>query len=301
MRASDGSRADRVRFEEAEEDLRKHYGATGTRDLDEYTRRVAHLTRHFTGVGISTIGQPEVDRYVAKRTTDGVRGSTVRRELGTLTKLLRLSFRNGKLMRVHLPEDLSVAADVDYRLGWRVQSEVLTLERRHIDLEAGVIRLEAARSKNRRGRVCYLPSDLREALRAQLGRARDAEKQAGKIIPFVFPFLSGPRRLGLPRRDFRKAWASACKAAGVPALKHDMRRSAARNLVRAGVSEAVAMKITGHLTRSVFDRYNIVSAGDLQDAARKLEANAAGTFSGTFSAAGVDASTQVRENSVTGG
>src|SRR5262249_40930053 len=153
MRASDGSRADRVRFEEAEEDLRKHYGATGTRDLDEYTRRVAHLTRHFTGVGISTIGQPEVDRYVAKRTTDGVRGSTVRRELGTLTKLLRLSFRNGKLMRVHLPEDLSVAADVAYRLGWRVQSEVLTLERRHIDLEAGVIRLEAARSKNRRGRV----------------------------------------------------------------------------------------------------------------------------------------------------
>jgi len=157
-------------------------------------------------------------------------------------------------------------------------------------------------AENRRGRVVYLPGDLRDALTAQLGRVRAAEKKAGKIIPFVFAFLSGPSRLGLPRRDFRKAWATACKAAGVPgALKHDMRRSAARNLVRAGVSEAVAMKITGHLTRSVFDRYNIVSAGDLQDAARKLEASVMGTFSGTFSAVGIDARAQVRENSGTGG
>jgi integrase len=71
---------------------------------------------------------------------------------------------------------------------------------------------------------------------------------------------------------FNKAWKVACRAAGCPGrIPHDMRRSAVRNLVRAGISERVAMMMTGHKTRSVFERYNITSPGDLRDAARLLD------------------------------
>ena len=86
----------------------------------------------------------------------------------------------------------------------------------------------------------------------------------------------GGSEVATESRDFtfRETWAKACKAAGVPGLLfHDLRRTAARNLRRAGIAEGVIQRIGGWKTRSVFERYAIVTRTDIADAMRKLEAH----------------------------
>ena len=95
--------------------------------------------------------------------------------------------------------------------------------------------------------------------------------EAQRKLPFVTRFVF--HRKGKQIRRFDKAWNSACAEAKVPGrLVHDFRRTAVRNMVERGVPERVAMMISGHRTRSIFDRYHIVSKKDLREAAAKLNA-----------------------------
>ena len=107
---------------------------------------------------------------------------------------------------------------------------------------------------------------LSEEVHESLSRLKAERDRWWPESPWVFS------RAGKPIKDFRKAWEDACTRAGVgDALLHDMRRSGVRNLVRAGVSEKTAMKISGHRTRNVFDRYDITSEKDLGEAMKKVQ------------------------------
>ncbi len=186
-----------------------------------------------------------------------------------------------------LAAELADVARFGHITGWRKQ-EILTLRWADVDRDAGVIRLRPEHSKNGEGRVVPF------AAVPQLGLLMERRWQArllerdGTIVVADLVF----HRQGEPLVDFRKAWAAACCAAGLvepvldeagqpvrgadgqvrvrPAkLFHDLRRTAVRNMVRAGVDPAVAMRISGHRTRAIFDRYNIVSERDLDAALRQ--------------------------------
>jgi integrase len=175
----------------------------------------------------------------------------------------------------HLPEEIRPVIEFAYLTGWRIASEVLPLEWHRVDFDAGEIRLDAGTTKNGEGRTFPLTIELRQLLKAQ-DAERERLKKAGHICPYVFfrEIAEGRGGEKKPQRivSFAKAWKAACRAAGCPGrLPHDLRRTAIRNFVRNGVPERVAMQLTGHKTRSVFERYNIVSEGDLRAAARKLD------------------------------
>jgi site-specific recombinase XerD len=319
-------RVGRIRYEEAAEDLRTYYKATGERDTSEVEWRLAHLDEFFETKRLAGIGSADIMRYVVKRQGEGASNATINRDLAVLNRMLRLAYENGTLVRLplihklkeskpregfferpqfeavkrHLRPDLQLAVSIQYAFGWRGKKEVLTLKRKQVNLGACTLRLEPGTTKNEEGRVVYLTPELVELIQAQEERIQLLEMHLGHRVPWLFPHLTGKHK-GERIRDFRRAWKTALLNAmldGLEAeerarrkaeleanpeglvrmLRHDFRRTAVRNMVNRGVPERVAMMITGHKTRSVFDRYHIVSPGDLQDAARKL----AGTFSGTL-------------------
>lgn len=179
-----------------------------------------------------------------------------------------------------LPEHVKPVAHFAYLTGWRTPSEILPLQWRQVDFravingkEVGAVRLDPGTTKNKEGRVFPFTQELRVLLEEQKAKS-EALRERGILCPWVFSLD------GKPFKSFKRSWKTACRRAGLPGkIPHDFRRTAVRNLVRMGIPEAVAMKMTGHKTRSVFERYNIVSEGDLLDAAKRLD-DATGIVSG---------------------
>lgn len=129
-----------------------------------------------------------------------------------------------------------------------------------VDLQARTLHLDPKAAKTRRGRTLGLAGPLWTILERRLKRRR-----LGCELVF---HRESKGKAGQPVRDYRRAFRAAVKAAKLPTtlLPYDLRRSALRNMVRAGVDFSVVMKISGHRTRSTFDRYNIVDEQDVRDA-----------------------------------
>ena len=253
---------------------------------------------------MASLTTADIRAYVADRQAKGYANATINRELSALKRMFTLAIQAGKLLqRPHIPmlaEDnvrkgfferaqfeavrnrlppmYQAIVTLAYYTGWRINSEILKLEWHQVDRKAGVIRLEPGTTKNRDGRMFMYAVHRRSeaAIDGLWARHEALERERGILTPCC---SVGAR--GRPSRRSGSAGQTAIVAAGCPGrVPHDFRRTAVRNLNRAGVPETVAMKITGHKTRSVFDRYDITSEEDLAEASRKLQA-LTGTIAGT--------------------
>lgn len=259
-----------------------------------------HLEPFFGGKMAARVTSDDFQRYRAARLEAGAATSTVNRELA----VLKAMYRHGseadppKVLRVpRFPEKLRepnprtgfltdeqyaalqskckhawlrTLLSVAYNFGFR-KAELLGLRVAQIDLKSRTIRLLSGETKTDKGRTVVMT----EAVYRLVSECVRGKNPGDAVFTWAD---------GRSVRDFRAAWASLVKEAGVPdLLLHDLRRTAIRNMVRAGISKHVAKQISGHATDSVFDRYDITDEQDLVDAARKLESRD-GHKMGTLSA-----------------
>jgi len=294
-----GPEVGRIRFKDAIQAVYDDYTLNGRKTLDNTKRRVnLHLAPFFGNPWLINITTNHVSKYSAHRLTEGAASASIRNELAILKRAFKLAFRANVVATVpyipmpavrnarqgfyeadhvrailaHLPEDVRPIIAFAFITGWRTKSEVLPLQWRQVDFAAGEVRLEPGTTKNGEGRTFVLTPALKTLLETQLA-VNAGLKAKGQIVPWVFPrTVTGKSPAAEKFRDqWREPFADACKAAGCPGrLAHDFRRTAVRNLVRAGVSDKVAMQMTGHKTRAIFDRYHITSGTDLREASAKL-------------------------------
>jgi integrase len=281
-----GIRFDKVRFDELAEDFLTDYRINQKRTLNKATCSVKHLKEMLGGMRVTEITTARIKEYVDKRMAKGLSNASINRELAALKRIFHLASqctppkigqipfvpmlkesntRKGffeheeyLVLKDALPSHLKPLVTFAYHTGWRL-GEIRNLTWDKVDLKQGIIRLDPGETKNEEARTIYLNDDLSKEI-----KALHSNRRLG--CPYIFHFD------GKPIGEFRKSWKTACREAGLKGkLFHDFRRTGVRNMIRAGVPERVAMKISGHRTRSVFDRYNIVSDQDLKEAAKRQQ------------------------------
>jgi integrase len=249
-----------------------------------------HLGPAFGAMAAALLTSSDVEKYVDKRLDDGAKPASVNRELALLKRALNIAVRRDppliqrrphiEMLKVSnvrkgflahdkyvdlrdaLPSYLMPVFVAAYHIGTR-RGELLQVELRDVDMDALQFRLYPDATKNGEGRTIPIYGEMIEVFRAQIAMTRSRYPSC----PWLF------HSEGVAIQTFDKAWKTATAIAGVPDLLfHDLRRTAVRNLTRAGVDRKRAMDITGHKTESIFNRYDISNEEDLREAGRKMEA-----------------------------
>jgi len=291
--------AGKTTFADLRQMIEADYARNNRRSTDRLKYSLAHLEEMFGDCTAADIQEPGIEQYIQTRLDDGAAPGTVNREVGTLGRMLRIGYERRCVARMPhipkldetpairtgfvteeeldrllpiLPADLRPLTEVAALTGMR-KGELLSRDWRHVDFNGGWIRLEGEDTKNASGRQIPFTARLRRVLEKQQARAQEIGRKRGMIIQPVF-FRSRGTRI----RSFHKAWRKACDATeefeGL--VFHDLRRSAVRRMVKAGVPAVVARQISGHKSNAVFERYAIVDESLLKAAAQKMEDTANG-------------------------
>jgi integrase len=264
------------------DDFIEDYEQRGMRDIQITRYRAKHLRTFFKDVPVEYITEHKIGLYIRHRLKQGRTRTTVNRELQLLGQAMRLARSNKRLKEVpqikkfsendnarqgffeqhemeaivsFLPPYLQDLTRFAYYTGWR-KNEMLTLEWQ--DIQGDVIRLKPTIAKNKEGRIIILMGEI-----ANIIARRRAERV--QFCPYVF------HRDGQRIKHYNRAWRTAREKAGLPdKIMHDARRTAVRNMDRAGVPRQVAKQITGHKTDAVYNRYRIVNEQDIREGMAKV-------------------------------